>query len=293
MEQLNQPEPLDLNSSNLANTWRQWRQRFELFSLASGLSSKGAKIQAATFLHVIGPAALEVYNTFTWSDDEDKQKIEMILPKFEAYCIPRKNVTWERHVFNTRNQRDDETIDQYTTDLKKKAQTCEFQDLKDGLIRDRIVCGIRCDKTRSRLLKEPDLNLQKAIDICRANEATITQMKSFVSTTTDEMTDIHRIRSDRQVCERCGTGHNKQQLCPAMGAQCRKCGCKNHFAKMCRTKTRPLYGIQTDEDDYVSTDMFIGTIQQPREWQITLPLNNQRLKFKIDTGAQCNVIPKQ
>ena len=204
-------------------------------------------------------------------------------------------ITWERHVFNTRNQRDDETIDQYATDLKKKAKTWEFQDLKDGLIRDRIVCGIRCDKTRSRLLKEPDLNLQKAIDICRANEATITQMESFVSTTTDEMTDIHRIRSDRQVCERCGTGHNKQQLCPAMGAQCRKCGRKNHFAKMCRTKTRPLYGIQTDED-YVSTDMFIGTIQRnqkPREWQITLPLNNQRLKFKIDTGAQCNVIPKQ
>ena len=65
MEQLNPPEPLDLDSSNLANTWRQWRQRFELFSLASGLISKGAKIQAATFLHVIGPAALEVYNTFT------------------------------------------------------------------------------------------------------------------------------------------------------------------------------------------------------------------------------------
>ena len=36
-------------------------------------------------------------------------------------------------------------------------------------------------------------------------------MKSFVSTTTDAMTDIHRIRNDRQLCERCGTGHNKQQ----------------------------------------------------------------------------------
>ena len=90
MEQLNPPEPLDLDSSNLANTWRQWRQRFELFSLASGLSSKGAKIQAATLLHVIGPAALEVYNTFTWLDDDDKQKIEMILTKFEAYCIPQQ-----------------------------------------------------------------------------------------------------------------------------------------------------------------------------------------------------------
>ena len=52
------------------------------------------------------------------------------------------NVTWERHVFNTRNQRDDETIDQYVTDHRKKVQTCKFQNLRDRLIHDRIVCGI-------------------------------------------------------------------------------------------------------------------------------------------------------
>jgi len=67
---------------------------------------------------------------------------------------------------NTHNQRDGEIIDQYVIDLRTKAQTWQFQDLKDGLIRDRVVCGITCDRTRSRLLKEPDLTLQKAIDIC-------------------------------------------------------------------------------------------------------------------------------
>jgi len=96
---------------------------------------KNAKIQSVlTLLHVIGPATLEVYNMFTWENDNDKQKVEVILTKFETYCIPQTNVTWERHVFNTRNQHDDETIDQYVTDPKKKAQTCEFQDLKESLI---------------------------------------------------------------------------------------------------------------------------------------------------------------
>ena len=67
MEQFKPPKPLNLDSSNLTNTWRQWRQHFKLFLLASGLSSKEAKIQSATLLHVIGSAALEVYNTFTWA----------------------------------------------------------------------------------------------------------------------------------------------------------------------------------------------------------------------------------
>ena len=39
----------------------------------------------------------------------------------------------KRHKFNTRNQQVGETIDQYVTDLKTKAQTCEFAILKDSL----------------------------------------------------------------------------------------------------------------------------------------------------------------
>lgn len=93
--------------------------------------------------------------------------------------LKRRNITWQRHIFNTRNQCSDEIFDQYITDLKTKAKTCEFDDLKDSLIRDQIVCGITCDRMLGRLLREADLTLQKAIDICRANEATVSQMKSL------------------------------------------------------------------------------------------------------------------
>jgi len=106
------PDPLDLDSSNVSDAWRKWKQRFELFSLASGPSSKDAGIQAATLLHVVGPDALEVYNTFSSEEDGDNQKVAKSLEKFEAYCVPRRNITWERHVFNTCNQHDGETINQ-------------------------------------------------------------------------------------------------------------------------------------------------------------------------------------
>lgn len=135
MDKLTPPEPLNLEGNNLADTWRKWKQRFEVFSLASGLSEKDEKVQAATLLHVAGAEALEVYNTFTWEAEGDDKKVSKILEKLEAYCIPCKNVTWQRHLFNTRNQRSDETFDQYLIDLKTKAKSCEFQDLKDGLIR--------------------------------------------------------------------------------------------------------------------------------------------------------------
>ncbi len=85
--------------------------------------------------------------------------------KFEAYYILCKNVTWERHIFNTRNQKAGEIIDEYVTDLRGKAKTCEFGTRVEGLIRDRLICDITNDKTRSHLLKNADLSLARAIDI--------------------------------------------------------------------------------------------------------------------------------
>lgn len=71
------------------------------------------------------------------------------------------------------------SIDAYVTDLKNKAKDCEFGLLTDSLIRDRIVCGVDNAQVRARLLREPDLTLTKAVDICRANEATQSHMKAL------------------------------------------------------------------------------------------------------------------
>lgn len=93
-------------------------------------------------------------------------------------------------MFFTRSQGPAETIDMYVTDLKSKAKDCEFGDLHDSLIRDRIVCGIREDQLKDRLLKETDLTLEKAIDICRASEITSSQMKAL----NDEV-NVHKVES--------------------------------------------------------------------------------------------------
>ena len=56
--------------------------------------------------------------------------------------------------------------------LKLRVQAKKFAHatLQDELIRDRVVVGIRDDQVRSRLLREPQLTLQKCIDIAHAAE---------------------------------------------------------------------------------------------------------------------------
>ena len=57
-----------------------------------------------------GQEALEIYNTFTFTDEE-KDKYDSVRDKFEAYCKPKINETYERFVFRMRMQKTDELFD--------------------------------------------------------------------------------------------------------------------------------------------------------------------------------------
>ena len=87
MDKLSPPEQMSFEG-NVAENWCKWKQCFELFLAASGLSEKDDKVQSATLLHVAGPDALEIYNTFTWEHEGDERKIAKIMEKFQAYCEP-------------------------------------------------------------------------------------------------------------------------------------------------------------------------------------------------------------
>ena len=95
-------------------------------------------------------------------------------------------------MFHTRVQGERETIDSFTTDLRLKSQSCEFGSLQDSLIRDRVVVGTRDSKIKERLLRDPELTLERAIDICKANEAAQAQMK--VLTGAENSASVNMIR---------------------------------------------------------------------------------------------------
>ena len=115
MDKLQPPSALVL-TGNLAENWRRFKQHFEIYEIASGLARKNGKVRAMTLLPVAGSEALEVFSAFQWDADDDSKKVDKIMEKFERYCNPRKNLTFERHSFFSRNQLEGESIDAYVTD---------------------------------------------------------------------------------------------------------------------------------------------------------------------------------
>ena len=100
-------------------------------------------------------------------------------------------------------------------------------------------------------------------------------------------------------CKFCGRQHKfgKKELCYAFGKQCNKCGKYNHFASKCRDAAsnfpsraeKPVHCVQSDHDNIFSVEVF--SIPDDSQFISLCLTTGCWIKFQLDTGAQCNVIP--
>lgn len=123
---------------------------------------------AAVFLHIAGQEAIDMFNTFRLTSTQQKD-YNAIIQKFEVYCTMQHEM-FERYVFCSQIQHEDEPIEKFLQDVQTKAETCKFGSLRDSLIRDWIVCGTKDRKLKARLCRERKLTLSQATDFCKAAE---------------------------------------------------------------------------------------------------------------------------
>ena len=215
------PPILDIHHANAAEKWKKFELAWKNYSRALKLHKEDEDVQVGTLLTVIGPEAQEVYTTFEWNNDDDKEKIKPVLDQFKNYCEPRKNVPFERYCFYQRSQNIDETYDQYKTALKKLAEGCDFASITpDEVLRDRLVFGVRNNKVRERLLRETKLTLAKTDEICHAAERMTEQLRVVGDAHTDGAA-THAVHVTRQ--KRQGKTKTAQQQ-PKPSAECWNCG---------------------------------------------------------------------
>ena len=262
------PTGLDLASKHRKENWKIYKQRWNDYAIVAQLERQTEEYRVALFLYSIGPNAVKVYNSFDLPTD-DKRKLPKIMEKFDKYAMGETNETYERFIFNSRDQKETETVDEYVAELRTLAQTCSFCTcLSDSLLRDRIVLGIKDAATRKRLLRQPELTLAKCIDICRSDEASAEQIKLFDKGAKEESA-VHKVRgakskgkrgkieetqrkprefsgskanrkqSEHKVCDYCGDKHKPgRNFCKAYGETCNFCKKPNHFEKQCKSKRR-------------------------------------------------------
>ena len=85
-----------------------------------------------------------------------------MIKKFDDFFQVQKNVIFERARFNRHCQAARERVEQFITSLYTLAESCDYGELKDQMIRDHIVVGIRSESQSEQLQMDADLTLDKA-----------------------------------------------------------------------------------------------------------------------------------
>lgn len=314
-----------------------------LFIKASGVQSESTSVKASLLVNLIGSDGFDVYQTFTFEKEADRDDVNVLLEKFDAYFGTKVNITLMRYKFFTRNQETGESIQQYVTALRLLSKNCEFGNLAEELIKDRIVCGLRDSRVRDRLLRCDDLNLDKAVKLCQAEE--VSQESERQISATGVGTSVAHVdgvalegRSAGQrwrgrsgaaggargggsggaraalgaggraraapACRSCGGARCPVGRCPAAHVTCYVCGKVGHFARVCRSNifnsgnVKKVYEIGRQDSDASSDEcesFYISMINceentSSSDWCEIMKCGNGFEKFKLDTGADINVL---
>ena len=125
----------------------------KLYAGASGVSTKAEKIPHYVFLPVAGPNAQKLYQTL---DVVEKDKIQILIEAFHEYYAGKANLTVVRYQFNAYEQMT-ESMESYIRELKQHISYCNYRDMEDDLLCDKLVCGIQNDTLCNKLLQRPKL----------------------------------------------------------------------------------------------------------------------------------------
>ena len=160
------------------------------------MSEEQQKKQINTLLYCLGEESEAVLSSTNPSED-DLTDYAKILEKFNGFFKVRKNVIFERARFNRRNQLEGETAETYIMELYTLAESCEYKETKEEMIRDRLVVGIRDASLSERMQMESDLTLDRAKKLVRQREAVHEQQEILNKGPNTESKDLEEVRSYR------------------------------------------------------------------------------------------------
>lgn len=302
------PEPFDFSKPL---QWEKWIRRFERFRLASNLHLSSEANQVNTLIYCMGDEADDILRGQALSDAE-RHQYQAVRDILDSYFVPRKNIIYERARFNQRVQQADENVDSFVTALYALAEHCNYGALRDELIRDRLVVGLRDTHLAERLQMDKDLTLEKAINQARQSEiikrqqtdirgenkveidAVTTKFKKQKHPTykPPAQAKFTKGKTNEKSCYRCGKipAHGKGQ-CPAKDVTCHTCGKRGHYSKVCKT-VKSVHAIETERCN--DAPIFLGSVDAGSDpWYADLTIRNHKVRFKIDTGADVSAIPAQ
>ncbi|XP_075550351.1 uncharacterized protein LOC142583756 [Dermacentor variabilis] len=205
---LQQPPPLDFDKTS---EWLAWIDHFDDYRFATALNERSGEAQVRTLLYTMGRQAREVFATFELTDDEAKS-YDVVKQRFDSHFVKERNIVYESACFHRRQQRPEESVDQFATALHMLADRCDFGDMKKRLIRDRWI----------RSLKETVRQQQQSLRPEGAHIGSPPELQDQ-GAIVDAVGHQKRPQHKEGRCPYCVGDAHPRSTCPAKASKCHYC----------------------------------------------------------------------
>jgi len=148
-----------------------WKAQWESYMSLLGLSEESAEKKVQPLNLCFSRETLSIVQNLGLSDT-DKQDVTAIITTIKKYIDGHINESVECRNFCRHTQQPRESFDDFLLALRELVKTCNFcsNDCIQKNIRDQLIEGILDGDTVKALLQVKDLTLDKAIQICQAQE---------------------------------------------------------------------------------------------------------------------------
>ena len=159
----------------------------------------------------------------------------MVIGKFNNHFGKRRNVIYDRAKFNCRLQQEGKSVEDFIYHVNALADHCGYGQLREEMVRDRIVVGIRDAKLSQKLQMDAELTLEKATQLVRESKTIKLQQATLRP---DDTTDIGAVT--RKPFRRHGPQHKQLQRPPPTqpSVTCTRCGQTPHSKMQCPARNQ-------------------------------------------------------
>ena len=307
--------------------WVEYTEQLENYFIANDIDDGNKK--RAILLNGVGPTTYRLIKTLALPGTPRDLSFGEIVERVKVHFNPKPSPIVKRFEFNTRGQKEGESVSEFVAALRKIAEHCGFGDVLSDMLHDRIVCGIRNKRVQQRLLQEAELTYAKARDIAQAAETAKKDAERLQEQKADkplpvegeEKAPVNRVhepkvpRAPKQPkgrgqpwqgksgeCSRCG-GKHQASRCKFKEYECHFCKKKGHLAAVCRKKldgkggppkeqTNRVDNNSEDESDEAYT-MYRVSSGSSKPLMVRLTINGQQLEMELDTGASVSLMSEE
>ncbi|XP_075743966.1 uncharacterized protein LOC142802804 [Rhipicephalus microplus] len=235
----------------------------------------------------MGPEARPLLETFSL-DTASLASFQAVAASFTEHFVHPANELYESSRFHRRVQLPDESVDAYYAELCRMVKRCHYPsaEVKQRLVRDRFIVGLRDSRLSNQLCRNAKLTLKEAWMQARQSEDADKE-KTLPQNCAEHCRKLHldAVRDKKFASRR--RNYDKRPS-PRRKAE-RSCQpSTRHFAEVCRVRQakQKLGSIQLHA---------VGTLAAAKFVDITVDITESTLnytaQFKVDSGAEVSAVP--